>query len=605
MKRISGFKSFAFLSLAILFVFSAAAFGQKSARSSSELAPSAIIVENFDQPAGTLLTNSGWTAHSGGGTNAVTVTAPGLTLAGYPGSGVGNAVSMTTSGEDVNRPFAPISTGTVYAAFLVNISEASTDPAGGYFVHLGPSPVGTTFRGRVFAKKDAGNNVAFGISKALTTAADIQFTGFTFSLNTTYVIVVKYTIVDGVTNDTVAMYVGTNLPATEPAMTVTATDTTQTDVSIGTFSLRQGTAATSPTARVDGIRISNSWASISTPAPAANADFNGDGRTDIAVARGTATPFSGSLLGFDPEVKGGRPFVPHDASDSPQAPQIWWYTSANGAGGANITPFGDAATDFFVPEDYDGDGKTDIAIWRPGAPTVAAFYILQSGTSTVRIERFGQTNDDPAITGDYDGDGKSDIAVYRCPALGAGDGQCFFFYRGTNANPGGNTTYVPWGFGERGDFFPLVGDFDGDNKNDFCIQRSNPSATTLGQFLMLKSGGGVEFIDWGNSGDFLIPGDYDGDGRSDICVRRTVAGVRQHWLLTRAGATSVTEWGIAADVSVPGDYDGDGRTDFAIWRPNADPNQNNFWIRNSSSGSVSIIEWGAQNDFAVAGWAVH
>lgn len=339
----------------------------------------------------------------------------------------------------------------------------------------------------------------------------------------------------------------------------------------------------------------------------ANADFNGDGKTDFTVARGTNTPFAG--LAFDPEFKGRR-VRPEISGEAPQAPQIYWYTSNNGSGTTSVIPWGDAATDYIVPEDYDGDGKTDIAIWREAPATQAAFYILQSSNFTANVQLFGQTGDDPAIVGDYDGDGKADITVYRCPTVGSGDGQCFFFYRGTNANPGGNTTYVPWGFGENGDFFPLVGDFDGDGKNDFCIQRANPSAPAQGQFVLSKSSGGVEFIDWGLSTDFLIPGDYDGDGRSDFAVRRTVSGGRQHWILLRTGTFSMVEWGITGDSSVPGDYDGDGKTDLAIWRPNVDGTNNNFWIRNSSNLSTTVFEWGqcatvATCDFAVAGWAVH
>ncbi|PYS97728.1 MAG: hypothetical protein DMF63_18850, partial [Acidobacteria bacterium] len=69
--------------------------------------------------------------------------------------------------------------------------------------------------------------------------------------------------------------------------------------------------------------------------------------------------------------------------------------------------------DTFVPTDFDGDSKSDIAVWRPGAPLVAAFYILQSQTNTVRIDTFGQSGDDARVTGDYDGDGKADPAVYR------------------------------------------------------------------------------------------------------------------------------------------------------------------------------------------------
>src|SRR5688500_14506989 len=78
-----------------------------------------LLVEDFTYPVGSLLTANGWSAHSGAGTNPITVTSPGLTFNGYPSSGVGNAVSLTTSGEDVNRPFAAQTTGMVYAAFMV------------------------------------------------------------------------------------------------------------------------------------------------------------------------------------------------------------------------------------------------------------------------------------------------------------------------------------------------------------------------------------------------------------------------------------------------------------------------------------------------------
>lgn len=307
----------------------------------------------------------------------------------------------------------------------------------------------------------------------------------------------------------------------------------------------------------------------------ANADFNGDGKTDYTVARSN----------------GG---------------QITWYTSVTGTGAYSQADWGAAASDFVVTGDFDGDGKSDLTVWREAPATQAAFYILQSSNNTVRYEQFGQTGDDPAVIGDYDGDGKFDPAVFRCPPFATPAAQCYFYYRGSLANPSGITTYIPWGFGNDGDFFPYVGDFDGDGKNDFCLQRTNPNQAGQGQFVLLKSNGfGVEYINWGNSSDFLIPGDYDGDGKTDFCVRRTVSGVRQHWLLTRTGAQSMVTWGITGDTSAPGDYDGDAKTDFAVWRPNADPNQNFFYVLRSSDGALQAFEWGQTGDFAVAGWAVH
>jgi hypothetical protein len=300
------------------------------------------------------------------------------------------------------------------------------------------------------------------------------------------------------------------------------------------------------------------------------------------------------------------------ADVSPSAPPIYWYTQINGSPANSVVQWGDAATDFLIPEDFDGDAKDDFAVWRGGAP--GTILILESTTSTARIEPFGQTGDDPAIIGDYDGDGKADPAVFRCPALGSGDGQCHYFYRGSNANPSGNITYVPWGFGEDGDFFPNTGDFDGDGKHDFCLQRADPSAPSQGQFVLLKSSNlGAEWINWGLSSDFILPGDYDGDGMADFCVRRTVGGNRHHFILERDGGgtgASPIIWGITGDTSTPGDYDGDGKQDIAVWRGNTDPTQNFFWILRSSDGGVEKPEWGmcptvSTCDFAVANWYVH
>ncbi len=286
-------------------------------------------------------------------------------------------------------------------------------------------------------------------------------------------------------------------------------------------------------------------------------DFNGDGKSDYAVARANGT-------------------------------QITFYTSALGA--YSEGNWGLSGTDTILACDFDGDGKDDHAVWRTGAPSVARFYILQSSTNTVREEAFGQTGDDPTVSADYDGDGKCDPAVYRA---GANPGDpSFFYYRGSLNNLGGNVTYVPWGL--NGDF-PTAGDYDGDGKYDFAIQRA-------GVFWIKTATGSTSTIAFGGASDFIIRGDYDGDGKSDLALRRTVSG-RHTYFIRNSSNGSIQyglSWGLTGWNSVPGDYDGDGKTDLAEWNPTTGA----FWVQNSVSGTT-VFTWGKSGDFPLAGALVN
>ena len=62
-----------------------------------------------------------------------------------------------------------------------------------------------------------------------------------------------------------------------------------------------------------------------------------------------------------------------------------------------------------VQGDYTGDGKTDVAIWRP---STGEWFIVRSENFSFYGFPFG-ANGDVIALGDYDGDGKTDPTVFR------------------------------------------------------------------------------------------------------------------------------------------------------------------------------------------------
>jgi len=229
----------------------------------THFASAQLLTEDFNYAAGQLLTANGWTAHSGAGTNAIAVTAPGLTYTGHPGSGVGNAVTMTTSGEDDNKAFTSTSAGDVYFSFLTNISAATA--AGDYFIGLLQSA--TLFPYRIYVKTDGATGFFFGVSKA-NGAIVYETTSRTFG--TTYFIVGKYTYNTGTTTDDVLnLWVNPALGGSETAATIPNVTGTSTDAtSISAFYLRQGSAASASVQQVDAILVGTTWAQV-TPSGAA------------------------------------------------------------------------------------------------------------------------------------------------------------------------------------------------------------------------------------------------------------------------------------------------------------------------------------------------
>jgi len=235
-----------------------------------------LLDETFNYTVGDTIGAHGWTEHSGGASNAIKVTNGSLTYNGFVNSGLGNSVALTTSGQDCNRRLITsdsITSGSVYASFLVKVTAAQT---GDYFFHFASNNIGQgIFRGRVYAKLASNGGVAFGIAKGVLPVKWNDSLTTPYTLNTTYLIVVKYTFSSTSTaDDTVKLWVNPTMNGVEPAPLVTATDATVDPASISLIALRQGSTAAMPSVILTGIHVAKTWdlgassASLSLTSPA-------------------------------------------------------------------------------------------------------------------------------------------------------------------------------------------------------------------------------------------------------------------------------------------------------------------------------------------------
>ena len=266
-----------------------------------------------------------------------------------------------------------------------------------------------------------------------------------------------------------------------------------------------------------------------------NFDFDGDGWADFGVARNEGS-------------------------------NLKWYVSEN----PSLTNFIETdwgfLNDKIAPADYDGDRKTDLAVFRPSE---GKWYIRKSTDNSLRTVVFGQNGDVP-VPADYDGDGKADVAVFRLgiwQILNSADGSLRTEQFGISTDK------------------PIIGDFDGDGKTDLTVYRA-------GFWYQYRSSQGVYVERFGSKFDKPVPADYDGDGKTDAAFYRPLVGI---WYLLRssAGYTEI-EFGTATDKPVPADYDGDGKADIAVHRADR-------WYLHQSASGFRVVQFGFASDTPVNG----
>jgi (2Fe-2S) ferredoxin len=154
-------------------------------------------------------------------------------------------------------------------------------------------------------------------------------------------------------------------------------------------------------------------------------DWDGDGKADTSVYRDSAVGsqssfyYRGSLnnpagnITYLPwGTTGDRPMRGDFDGDGKSDAAIFrpsdslWYIRLSSTSALRVDNWG-LATDKFVPADYDGDSKTDLAVFRNGV-----WYVKQSSNGAAAYYNWGLATD-VLVPADYDGDGKADAAIYR------------------------------------------------------------------------------------------------------------------------------------------------------------------------------------------------
>lgn len=247
------------------------------------------LAESFDYVEGNLYGNGKWVKYGKKITAPVQVANSPLTFAGYQDNAAGNAVRLTKeSGEYCQVLFRDKGTdaakGTVYYSALVNVSELPSGSRTAAFMALtgansldatkfGDAEAGSEGAG-LFAQA-SGEGFKLGVSRNVANLGNVKtsvaWADEECALGTTYLVVVKYEIVDGADNDRISLWINPAKGDAEPAASVVADEESAESLAdVRGIELRQGSSsvAKTPVAVIDEVRVASTWDEIFTPAKA-------------------------------------------------------------------------------------------------------------------------------------------------------------------------------------------------------------------------------------------------------------------------------------------------------------------------------------------------
>jgi hypothetical protein len=195
-------------------------------------------------------------------------------------------------------------------------------------------------------------------------------------------------------------------------------------------------------------------------------DVDGDGQSDVVVWQPETGLWEiayadGDMGQFFLGVTGDYPFLEDADGDGKDDPIIrrpdtasWHYLASSNGHEETSVVFGNRSTDIPVLGYYDDDNQVDFAVKRG-----ATWYIRRSSDGVMETRSLGPRIDDVAVPADYDGDGLTDVAIWR-----PSNGTWYIDYSST----GERYSSI---FGKQPTDIPTPADYDGDGKADLAVRR--------------------------------------------------------------------------------------------------------------------------------------